>query len=445
MKNSKVELPPIQSAKVDFETFGASLHAELLEEMRNKNFDSFAARNDTSTDAAFLNSRRLVRADDALRQRLTGPSIQREKFSSSYWRNWNKEKDLLEDISYDVVIKKNMSSYLSSTTRKSMVQNRTIDAKSLTTALKMRRKKPQRAKQIRAVAFDAPGAYEIRSKYVDKSNNQGDTSVAFLMKHCLQQQIPRNPAELHATVDPDDIGTKPLKGGGMAIAERTSRTFGVTVTSKCDYPPLETPIQANKGVTFSPNPRFKSPPRPVIKADDETLSTIERPTRTPGIVFDRASRFGFDKASQPSVVLKIPVKVEASMLSSVTIGDASAAEDEEDNAAEVGTGMGEGEGEAEILRGRRQASAAAAAADQWDHLDTGNCDGDDVENEGATFSGDSLSLTASASVPSSVLTSTHLPQQPQQEQQFVEYEYFPGDAPGPGQYEVRHIPHTSFP
>jgi hypothetical protein len=420
MKSANVELPPIQSSKVDFETYGASLHAELLEDMRSKNFDSFAARNDTSTDAAFLNSQRLVQADNALRQRLTGPSIQREKFSSSYWRNWNKEKDLLEDISYDVVIKKNMSSYLSSTTRKSMVQHRTIDAKSLTIALKMKRKKPQRAKQIRAVAFDAPGAYEMRSKYVDRSSNQGDTSVAFLMKKCLLQQIPRNPAELHATVDPDDIGAKPLKGGGMATADRTSRTFGVTVTSKCDYPPLETPIQANKGITFSPNPRFKSPPRPVIKADDETLSTIARPTRTPGILFDRASRFGFDKASQPSVLLKIPVKAEASMVSSVTIGETSAVEGEEEGETEEEAGVDE--------------SHLSRADDQESRVSQDRTE----EYEETTLNDESLSLSASAPAASSVLTSPQLPQpvREQEEQQFVEYEYFPGDAPGPGQYEV---------
>jgi hypothetical protein len=333
----------------------------------------------------------------------------------------------LEDISYDVVIKKNMSSYLSSTTRKSMVQNRTMDAKSITMALKMKRKKPQRAKQIRAVAFDAPGAYEMRSKYVDRSSNQGDTSVTFLMKTCLQQQIPRNLRELHATVDPDDIGTKSLKGGGMSTADRTSRNFGVTVTSKCDFPPMETPIQANKGITFSPNPRFKSPPPPLIKADDETLSTIERPARTPGVLFDRASRFGQDKASQPSVILRIPVKMDASMVSSVTVGDASAEEDEGGDGEEV-----EENGAGSIRPSSSIRSDTGDSSVEDRDLALSQEDGT-AEHEESAVQQNSLSLTASQA-------STQLQQQQmQQEQQYVEYEYFPGDAPGPGQYEVHFL------
>jgi hypothetical protein len=401
---SMIDLPAIDNTKFEKSEHGERLHAALLEDMRSKNFDPFAERNNYSQDKAFQNSVKLVEADKFVRANLHGPSMQKEKFSSGYWRTWNKEKNLLEDISYDEVIKRNIDSYLSSTTRKSSIQQRSAEAKQLSASIKARTRKVRAAAKCRAVAFDAPGAYEAHSMYVGHTNRTGDNSVEFLMKACLKRDLPVNPREKNATVDPDDIGTRRALGGALVIAKRLSGAPLTTLTAKCDYPPLSTPLDPNKGASFGTQLRFKTPLKPIINpgaGGDATLSTTERPVSTLGGLFNKAERFG-SKDQQASVVVRIPVRNEGSTISSITEGHTSV------DATEDHT----------VLEATVSIASVTPPEETIDSASTKRA----VRNTAATSS--DVTHTEKSEPPSVV------------EQQFIEYEYFPNDRPGPGHYEV---------
>jgi hypothetical protein len=403
-----IDLPAIDNTKFEKSELGERLHATLLEDMRSKNFDPFAERNSYSHDKAFQNSVKLVEADKFVRANLHGPSMQKEKFSSSYWRTWNKEKNLLEDISYDEVIKRNLDSYLSSTTRRSSIQQRSAEAKQLSASIKARTRKVRAAAKCRAVAFDAPGAYEAHSMYVGHTSKTGDNSVEFLMKACLKRDLPVNPREKNATVDPDDIGTRRAPGGALVIANRLSGAPLSTLTAKCDFPPLSTPLDPNKGASFGTQLRFKTPLKPRINpgaGDDVTLSTTERPVSTPGGLFNKAERFG-TKEQKASVVVRIPVRNEGSTISSITVGHTSV-DATEDHTAE-------------------EATVSNASVTQSEETIKNAVDSASSKRAARGTAATTTDMThAEKSEPPSVV-----------EQQFIRYEYFPNDRPGPGHYEV---------
>ena len=390
--SNRFELPHLV-IKTDNVERANKLHDTLLEDLREKNFDTFADRHNPTIDKAYVNSLRLVQNDDIVRSTLSGPSIQREKYSSTYWRNWNKEKNLLEDISYDEIIKQNINSYMSSTTRKSVVHNRTSEAKNISMVMKLKRKqKSDLGRNTRSVAFAAPGYYEKRSQYADP-NLTGDNSVEFLMKTSLKQRIPRDNRLLHATIQPDDIGNRPIKGGGLSQAKKIQHSKNATITSKCDYPPLETPINPHKGSMFGTNPRFPTSsnnttsssllPSGISGIDSSILSSIEHKTAGPGIVFDRAERFS-DKDVKPSVLLRIPVSSGDRDIGNTPIGS-----------------------QEDIVNKDLERPLLEEAEEKEEEEDSSSRDG--------------------------VCTTNH---SKEQQQEYIEYEYFPGDRPGPGQYDV---------
>lgn len=406
---SMIDLPKIET-KFEKSELGLQLHATLLDDMRSKNFDPFAERNHTALDQAFQNSLKVVEKDKTIRANLHGPSELREKYSSSYWRKWNKEKNLLEDISYENVIRNNLASYLSSTTRKSFVQQRSADEREVEETIRLRNRKARAAAKCRAVAFDAPGAYERFSMYVGEEN-KGDNSVPFLLKTCLKRDLPKNPREVNATRDPDDIGAGPKRGGAFPVSRKLGATVAVPVTAKCDYPPLETPINPHKGASFGVEPRFKYPakfePVATVAGDDATLSTIERPAHTPGGRFGQAERFA-RKDTRASVVVRIPVRSEGSVVSSLT-GGPSTTTVEPSHARSVGPSV-------EPTRPPSSASHSSGRS-------------------GTVSSARSADSTAkSADAASQDLS--HPPPVSTVEVPFIEFEYFPNDQPGPGHYEV---------
>jgi hypothetical protein len=244
--------------------------------------------------------------------------------------------------------------------------------------------------------------------YVGHTNKTGDNSVEFLMKACLKRDLPVNPREKNATVDPDDIGTRRAPGGALVIANRLSGAPLTTLSAKCDYPPLPTPLDPKKGASFGTQLRFKAPLKPIIDlgaGDDATLSTTERPVSTLGGLFNKAERFG-NKDQQASVVVRIPVRNEGSTISSITEGHTSV-DATEDHTAEEATVSNASVTQSEETIKNAIDSASMKRA---------------VRNTAATSS--DVTHTEKSEPPSAV------------ELQFIEYEYFPNDRPGPGHYEV---------
>lgn len=407
-------------------------------------FDPFAERHLSHADKALQNSIRIVEKDTKFRSSLNGPLIQREKYTSNYWRNWNKEKNLLEDISYDEVVKQQSGSVFTASASNLLLthtkpsQSRSIVVKK---TLEPLRKKNNTAK-IRSVAFAAPDAYDKIHKRFDP-RNLGKTSVEYLMESCLKQKVPTNHAELNATVDPDDIGVRHAKGTAMSTADR-SGLAPVNITAKCDYPPLDSAVNPHKGFTWGSNPRFKADvPVPVV--EDSTLSTIERPAHPAGIVFERADRFP-NKDCRPSVIVKIPVhdgNASVSVLSAEEFGDSTVLGNEHSNMSEArtdnfphrSTGADQQLNEIKPL-------PQTMKPNQVTHIKDG-----EVGSDGESECGFETQKENEIKLPGgSTVGDPKLPTQTSNDgsanevklpQKYIEYEYYPDDKPGPGHYHVR--------
>jgi hypothetical protein len=79
---------------------GSSLYATLMSETFARDVSAFDDSKRKSEDVMLQQSLKRVGVDEIIRKTLHGPTIKRDKFTSRYWKQWNKEKNLLEDISY---------------------------------------------------------------------------------------------------------------------------------------------------------------------------------------------------------------------------------------------------------------------------------------------------------------------------------------------------------
>lgn len=420
-------------------------------------FDPFADRHLPQIDRALQNSIKIVEKDKLFRSGLHGPLIQREKYSSNYWRHWNKEKNLLEDISYDEVVNHNSGSIFSSGS-----QNLALSPAKASHSLSRHSKKSvpplrkmKNSGRINSVSFAAPDAYYKLHKKFDP-RNLGKTSVEFLMESCLKQKIPVNYAEFNATIDPDDIGVRHTKGALLNIAPRLA-PVATNITAKCDYPPLDDAVNPHKGFTWGTNPRFKAEtPKPIV-ADDASLSTIERPSPAPGIVFDRADRFP-DRDSRPSVIVKIPVQdANVSLLSGdESVAPSRAAENDVANTNKSANENDHDNGDEEhswseqdhiepinAIKLPQLAASHAVHCNVAQSAGTVDDEAFGTENEiklprqsnGNAESSADPSLPSREHAPSAVkkAADSDVVKVPPK---YIEYEYFPDDRPGPGHYQV---------
>lgn len=417
MEDGTFELPQLLDTRIKHHDLANTLHATLLEDIRSKNYDPFADRHNPITDRAFQNSIKLIEADTKTRKTLTGPSVQREKYTSSYWRNWNREKNLLEDISYDEVKDQSAASVkrVGSNFQLSPIKeaNKSSHSLALNTTKKKVVLRSKSSRNSKGMAFAAPNAVMAREKEF-AAKYLGTTSVEFIMKSSLKKEVPVYSREANATVDPADVGVGHTKGAAVGLAPRFVEPNSANLTSKCDYPPLESAVDPHKGIFFPTEPRFKYPVvHEPVATDTDSLSTLpEIATHQPGVLFDKAERFG-DRDSKPSVILRIPVKTEgSSIISKMTADDDYSAQDTFSSSI------------SNIVDNNQSTS-------MFDENTTS------AEQQNGNTAQDSQYF------PDSTACNAHDQQEPRnynssaEQQQYVEYEYFPGDKPGPGHYDVR--------
>ena len=225
-----------------------------------------------------------------------------------------------------------------------------------------------------------------------------------------------------------------MKGGDAPLAARFIGPSSANLTSKCDYPPMESLVDPHKGSSFALEPRFKYPVEAApVPSDNESLSTIERPAHKPGILFDKAERFG-DKDAKPSVLLRIPVRADSS-----TVGTAmsSLAADDTINSAEWGQS-----GKTEHTNNTNTTSASGTKNTNSTYTSAQKPVSRSEEGYFFEVSDEDLYSKDDAELRSQAPSDLHshseqsVAQGQEQEQQYVDYEYFPSDKPGPGHYDV---------
>lgn len=227
-----------------------------------------------------------VKVDEHSRKFVKGPSCVREKFTSKYWRVWNAEKNLLEDLSKDELQKEH--------------EKRVIEAA----------KKKRKGKHIppikRVVNKD------VKVTYFGDPPNKGDADLdnaGYFDQHllgdvntptkmitgCLKQKIPVDITTKNSTYDPQDISSANYgmgyKGGNIS-GKQIHKT--VALTGNCEFLPQGSFLSGNKGTTFTSAARFK-------KMANKTSATEPIPedlsagndigNTTAGHVFSQAARF----------------------------------------------------------------------------------------------------------------------------------------------------------
>jgi hypothetical protein len=177
------------------------------------------------------------RADDH------GPSISKDRFSSKYWRRWNSDYVLLEDLSRKEIEEESAKQQIISSNIKRRGKKLTSQARS----------------HLPGSSFAPPK--DSRAAYFDLHNmgNRNDTTKLFV--HSLGQPLPASlhqTALLHlqANVDPDSFDRKVgrFKGGVINSGPARPPMFK-PVTSNADMPPVDKPRGDAKLASFSSGPR----------------------------------------------------------------------------------------------------------------------------------------------------------------------------------------------
>ena len=186
----------------------------------------FAGIKMTSNDQMVREAIELVRQDQYARKFIKGPSEVRDRFTSKYWRRWNTDKKILDELS--------LSKIREDFIRSSKPQQKNTDRDSL-----------ERNK------LESSFGREKKKEFFDY-HLLGDTSVPYLAKEGMKKEIAIiKSAEFLRRYDSDmELSNRGVLFGN---AGRFQKPNLLTIT--CDYPQLETPISPNKGITFGTSSR----------------------------------------------------------------------------------------------------------------------------------------------------------------------------------------------
>mmetsp|Transcript_29014 Transcript_29014/g.48750 ORF Transcript_29014/g.48750 Transcript_29014/m.48750 type:complete len:782 (-) Transcript_29014:384-2729(-) len=451
--------------------FGNALHATLIAETDLAEHDCYADKVDPLSDALLQKSLKKVGADETMRKTMPGPTIKRDKFTYRYWKTWNKEKNLLEDISYKEVMKP-----MKSVSRIRAANDDIARKKKAAQKRIQMTRTPSRG--LHVLAFDRPIAPNRFKGQAFDSHLLGDTNVSYLVKSGMKQRLAVDPQLENSTYDPNEIGHAPAKGGGFPAGRRfLPHTSLGKETTTCDFPPMLDPIRANKGSTFAKDHRFM--PERDRNGASTGAALIPPPTSSSsfqlpaGGVFHKAARFD-GNSSKESSVFYLPVatpqlesQLQQQKMEEEMDEDGAAAEvvEEEENESEgggfstthskvdaaplhalgrIGNAMSDGTQPSLHVPASAYVAAASAAAMP-------------LSQQGATSATTSTTATKPAATvvamsstgisgdmhtsDSSARTSQQQDQQQgqhqeEQEQEYVEFEYFPNANPGPGHYQV---------
>jgi hypothetical protein len=225
------------------------LHAELLGEIAERNFDIFQRDSyKPQNDSMILQSETAMIVDKASRKKLGGPSILKHKFHASYWKRWHQEKTLLDNFSMEELAR---------------LEKLRLAKKVVASSEKARHQRKDRATFL-----------QTNSKLFD-SHLLGQTNVSHLLTHSLGINLVKDEAldpafHMHfgspstlrnMTSAITSRNPVKLKGGYFSMVEKLNNNDikSLTITKNCDIPPLPSSfdtITGFRGVSFTTSKRF---------------------------------------------------------------------------------------------------------------------------------------------------------------------------------------------
>lgn len=358
-----------QDARLDaFRSKAKLMHDSLLKEVESLHYDIFKREESELQDTLPIISKGLVEKDGNLRKDMKGPTIVKEKFHSSYWKGFNTERDLLEEISRQQLMKtlqqqRNKSlkqdefaveelSPLKSKRRNNQSSRKgltTHTAGTSTTAHKKLESTSAKGYEIykgdyinrnwKSAVFASPTHLQNdldetpffdshllgRNNSIDQlmklSNARSDVSnyneekVETVGKESRENRVKKETT--NSMFDPNDIGNSPLKGGAMARDRQRPKTTD-TITKLCDIPDLANSLKTVKGGPFLQEPRFTSTQAAADTAYNPKPQSI--PGANPKFKFSLSKRFATKEEEESKTLLATPgpANYEVSSLTSTS-------------------------------------------------------------------------------------------------------------------------------
>lgn len=244
------------------------LHDTILQdvERNDKSFDLF--QRDTKGDELIDRAKSFLAKDQEVRDKAGGPTIKREKFQTSYWSQWNSDKNILEgESAREFAQHQREDPVLVKLRRKKLAHLKMKEAKEAA-------QKEYRSKRIVTHGFDAPGKsgkFELPPIGQVTNVDHDQVFVEYVFRNCVA------PSEEEGTPIEDGTGTKrPLsshkekeketfttKGGALSMAPRLLAPTKASTTAGCDIPPLpsalEKAMETRMVNTFGSASRFPAP------------------------------------------------------------------------------------------------------------------------------------------------------------------------------------------
>ncbi len=309
----------VNSREDIYSHYAHNLHEKLLQDVhRNEqNYDCFKRpEQEKVNDPLFSSSRKLVEVDRKQRKKLGGPTICQTKFHASYWKVWNKERDLLEKMSRDEIIKEmhhkihstidetkvvvlhqRQPAHLSpqSRTGKGFVKASSISDQKSTGVISFDGNKTMDDHFEKFETFDSHLMNDVPVKALfDMSRKPNpNTNGSHRDGKNANRRTVQHKLDLSYIADPQALGKGFVKGGGLSRSDKFSKIENST-TSRCDVPPLSPSIQHVDshnihGGGFSVAKRFSNSMLKVASAGGNTV--IPLPSTAPEISFSQAPRF----------------------------------------------------------------------------------------------------------------------------------------------------------
>lgn len=220
----------------EYKSIASAQYESIKKELKGISHDFYGTRYAPECDPMIQGCIAQARQEEVERKQSKCPSAIRDRFTCKYWRNWDKELDILQGFSKD-------------------------DERNARNKKQLKLKKPTKPSKKKVgdsnvISYSFAGPISTAPTHFDKHLLR-DNHVDVLISECLQQQKPDEKIltlnhHLH-----DSIGVKKVKGGAFP----TSKTHQEqkSVTQLCDIPPVE-PIRSQSNIgRFSMLPRFENP------------------------------------------------------------------------------------------------------------------------------------------------------------------------------------------
>lgn len=328
-----------QDARLDaFRAKAKVMHESLIKEVEGLNYDIYKREESELYDSLPMISKSLVQSDAMLRTVIKGPTLIKEKFHPSYWKHFNTERDLLEEMSRQQFLKTERQQQLEtqrlkktgtqpklSTIKKTNTEGKSTLKSSQTSFSSAPKLTHSQSYTIykgdylnhnwKSAVFASPIHLENdldESPYFDSHllGNNNSIEQLFQQTTIAKKATSTNvsPKKSHDTLkskknrgkqhpknsmfDPNAIGNTTVKGGDFPQDSQRPKT-AEPVTKLCDIPNLADTLKTVKGGVFLQEPRF--PPSSSTFPSSSGATSFPSPNRSLAASAKNTFKFSLDK------------------------------------------------------------------------------------------------------------------------------------------------------